>query len=163
MTDTDTQQRTQLLELARGTTLCMLTTTDASGTFFSRPMTSQQVDDDGVVWFIAARDSRKVAQIGANANASVTMTGDGSWVSLSGRAAVVEDLDKLRELWSSMVEAWLPGGPEDPNAILVRLDVDGAEYWSSPGSRVATFVSLLKAKVTGESADIGNHAVVEDV
>ncbi len=163
MTDTETHQRARLLELARDTKLCMLTTADAGGTFFSRPMTSQQVDDDATVWFIAARDSRKVEQIGATPHASVTMTGDGSWVSLSGPAAVVDDLDKLRELWSPMVEAWLPGGPEDPNAVLVRVDVDGAEYWSSPDSRVATAISLVKAKLTGETADIGTHAVVEDV
>ena len=163
MTDTDTQQRGQLLELARESRLCMLTTTDAAGTLFSRPMTSQQVDDDVVVWFIASRDSRKAEQIGANPQASVTMTGDGSWVSMSGRASVVDDLDKLRELWSSMAEAWLPGGPEDPDAVLVRLDVEGAEYWSSPDSRIATALSFVKAKVTGEPADIGGHAVVEDV
>ncbi|MGJ9422968.1 pyridoxamine 5'-phosphate oxidase family protein [Aeromicrobium sp. CF3.5] len=126
-------------------------------------MTSQQVDDDVVVWFIAARDSRKVEQIEANPHASVTMTGDGSWVSLSGRAAVVDDLDTLRDLWSPRAEAWLPGGPEDPNAILVRVDVEGAEYWSSPDSRVATAISFVKAKLTGETADVGRHAVVEDV
>ncbi len=163
MTDTDTQQRDQLLELARDTRFCMLTTIDAGGTFFSRPMTSQQIDDDGVVWFIAARDSRKVEQIGANPHASVTMTGDGSWVSLSGQASVVDDLDQLRELWSTMAEAWLPGGPEDPNAVLVRVDVEGAEYWSSPDSRVATVISLVKSKLTGETTDLGTHAVVEDV
>ena len=47
-----------------------------------------------------------------------------SWVAVTGTAAVVDDLDKLRELWNTFAEAWLPGGPEDPNAVLIHVDVD---------------------------------------
>ena len=43
---------------------------------------------------------------------------------ITGRAEVVDDDAKLKELWNTFAEAWLPEGPEDPNATLIRVDVD---------------------------------------
>lgn len=158
-----TQTHDRLLELARDSRLCMLTTTGTDGQLCSRPMTVQRIDDDATVWFIASRDSRKAEQLRANAAALVTTTGDGSWTALAGPAAVVDDLDTLRDLWSPAAEAWLPGGPEDPDAVLVRVDVESGEYWDGPDSRVATVVSMLRARLTDERPDVGDHGVVDDV
>lgn len=153
----------KLVELTKDSRFCMLTTVDADGTLISRPMTRQDVDLDLQLWFIATRDSRKVAQMRANPSASVTVATDTSWVSLAGRAEVVDDLDKLKELWNTFAEAWLPEGPEDPNAILVRVDVQGAEYWDNPGGRISTAFSFVKAKVTGQPYDGGKNETLTNL
>ena len=91
---------------------------------------------------------------------SITFSARDSWVALVGRASVVDDQAKLEELWSTFAEAWLPGGPEDPNATLIKVDVDRAEYWDSPGSsKVTQVVNLIKAKVTGNTVDGENEVV----
>ena len=51
-------------------------------------------------------------------------SGNGAWVSLSGTARIVNDTDKLRELWSSFTGSWLEGGPENPNNVLIEIDAD---------------------------------------
>lgn len=147
----------KLIELTKDSRFCMLTTVDADGTLISRPMTRQDVDVDLELWFIATRDSRKVAQLRANPSVSVTVATDTSWVSLAGHAEVIDDLGKLKELWNTFAEAWLPEGPEDPNAILLRVDVHGAEYWDNPGGRIATAFSFVKSKVTGQPYDGGEN------
>ncbi len=152
-----------LVELTKDSRFCMLTTVGADGELISRPMTRQQVDLGVELWFIATRDSRKVRHISANRTVAVTVTSDSSWVSMTGAAEVVDDTEKLRELWSTFAEAWLPGGPEDPNAVLIRVDVEGAEYWSNPGGRIATVISFAKSKITGDPYDGGDHGVIEDI
>ncbi len=155
----DEQLRT-LVDLTKDSRFCMLTTVDKDGTLVSRPMSRQDVDLDLELWFIATRDSRKVEHIRADPTASVTVTGGSSWVSLAGTAEVVDDLEKLKELWSTFAEAWIPEGPEDPNAILIRVDVHTAEYWDNPGGRVSSVISLAKSKLTGKPYDGGEHEVV---
>ena len=80
---------------------------------------------------------------------------------MSGRAAVVRDREKIRELWNTVADAWFPDGPDTPGVVLVRLHADSAEYWDSPGGRVATLFSLVKAKVTGSRYDGGENETVE--
>ena len=152
-----------LVELTRDSRFVMLTTVDSGGTLVSRPMARQDVDLSTELWFIATRDSRKVGHIQANSTVSVTVSSATSWVSLAGKAEVVDDTEQLRELWSTFAEAWIPEGPEDPNAILIRVDVESAEYWDNPGGRVATVISLVKSKITGQPYDGGDHAKIADV
>ena len=158
-----TSEIERLVDLTQDSRFCMLTTVDSGGTLVSRPMARQEVDVAAELWFIATRDSRKVGHIQADPTVSVTVSTDTSWVSLAGRAEVVDDLEKLRELWSTFAEAWIPDGPEDPNAILIRVDVESAEYWDNPGGSVATAISLVKSKITGEPYDGGDHAKIADV
>jgi general stress protein 26 len=105
------------------------------------------------MWFISARDTRHIEDIRTNPEVSVTFSSRDSWVAVVGRAAVVDDTAKLEELWNTFAEAWLPGGPEDPNAVLIRVDVDRAEYWDTPGGKVASLLSFAKAKLTGNTYD----------
>ena len=161
MADTKDEGTRKVAKLLKGERFAMLTTTDVDGTFFSRPMALQEVEFDGDLWFFAARDSRKVAHVTADPQVNVATVGSSSWVSLTGSALVVDDLAKKRELWSSVVEAWFPDGPEDPGVVLIKVAATSAEYWDSPGGRVASLISFAKAKVTGQPYDGGENATVD--
>ena len=45
--------------------------------------------------------------------------------------------------------------------MLLKVDADSAEYWDTPGGRLATAFSFVKAKVTGDQPDTGEKAVVD--
>lgn len=140
----------KLVELTKDIKITMFTTIDAEGHFVSRPMAQQLTEPDGDVWFFAERDSRVVEEITANPHVSLTLSSNDTWISIDGHAQVVNDSEKAKELWNSFVEAWLPQGPEDPSVVLIKVDPHTAEYWDTPGGRVASLISLVKAKVTGE-------------
>jgi general stress protein 26 len=140
----------KLVELTKDIKITMFTTIDADGHFVSRPMAQQLTEPDGDLWFFAERDSRVVAEITANPHVSLTLSSSATWISIDGEAQVVDDSAKAKELWNAFVEAWLPQGPEDPSVVLIKVDPHTAEYWDSPGGRVASLISLVKAKVTGE-------------
>jgi general stress protein 26 len=102
-----------------------------------------------------------VRHITASPEVNVGVGSGGTWVSLSGDAVVVEDVAKKRELWNSAVEAWFPQGPDDDSVVLLKVEADSAEYWDSPGGRLATVFSFAKAKLTGRRIEGGENEKVE--
>jgi general stress protein 26 len=146
----DTTGVAKLVELTKDIKITMLTTVDAEGHFVSRPMAHHLVEPDGDLWLFAPRDSRVTEQITANPHVGLTLTSNDTWISIDGGAEVVEDQEKKEELWNSWVEAWLPQGPSDPSVVLIKVDPHTAEYWDTPGGKVASLLSFVKAKVTGE-------------
>jgi general stress protein 26 len=147
MTDTSDQQK--LVELLDDMPIAMMTTFGAEGPR-SLPMARQEVEPSAELWFITARDTEHVRAIATEPRVALTFSSRSAWVALEGRATVVDDQAKLAELWNTFAEAWLPGGPEDANATLIRVDVERGEYWDTPGSKLASAISFVKAKATGE-------------
>lgn len=142
--------------------IAMLTNVDrGQGRLVSRPMAVQEVEDDGTLWFFADDTSPKADQLEADPTVNIALTSKDTWVSIAGRATVVEDKAKIHELWNKGVEAWFPDGPDSPGVALLRVDPDSAEYWDSPGSKISTALAYAKSKVTGERPDVGENEVVE--
>jgi len=158
MTDNAEGSREKLVELMEDMHVAMLTTVGPGG-MRSVPMARQQVEADATMWFITARDAEHVREIRADGRVALTFSSRDAWVAATGLAQVVDDEAKLRELWNTFAEAWLPGGPGDPNAALIRVDVERAEYWDTPGGKVASLVSFAKTKLTGSTYD-ADHGTV---
>ena len=148
-------------ELLDGLPICMFTTITDEGSMRSVPMARQETDlDPQQLWFITARDTEHTQDVRDRPHVTLSFSSSDTWVSLTGRAEVVDDVDKLRELWTTFAEAWLPEGPEGENSTLLRVTVDRAEYWDTPGGKVASVISLVKTKLTGDTYD-ARHGVVE--
>lgn len=150
----------KVAELIGGEHIAMLTTTADDGTLISRPMALQEVQFDGDLWFFAERGSRTTDHVSARPQVNVTVSSSGTWVSLTGTATVVTDDAKKKELWNAGVEAWFPEGPGSDEVVLMRVDAESAEYWDTPGGRVATLLSFVKASVTGERYSGGENETV---
>jgi general stress protein 26 len=157
MTEPGTPEK--VAELVRDVTMAMLTFVDADGQLRSKPMATQDVDFSGDIWFIGERDSRKSRAIESDPRVNVAYAGKGSWVSVTGRAEVVDDVDRLGELWNTFTDAWLEGGPDNPNNVLIHVIGESAEYWDSPGGKVVRVANLVKAKATGKRYEGENEQV----
>ncbi len=157
---TDEQTR-KVAELLKGERFAFFTTIAGDGTLTSRPMTLQEVEFDGDLWFFAERGSNPVEHVAASPQVNVGAGSGGSWVSLTGHAVVVHDVAKKRELWNGGVEAWFPQGPDDDSVVLIKVQADSAEYWDTPGGRLATAFSFVKAKVTGQRIEAGENEKVD--
>jgi general stress protein 26 len=156
MTDSDDRQK--LADLMSDMPIAMLTTFGPSGPR-SVPMARQEVEPGADLWFISARDTDHVRAVQADPQVVLTFSSRDAWVAATGRAEVVDDTAKLAELWNTFAEAWLPGGPEDDNAVLLRVAVERAEFWDTPGGRLASLISFAKTKVTGETYDAEHGSV----
>jgi general stress protein 26 len=155
---TEQEDRQKLVDLMNDMPIAMLTTFGPEGPR-SVPMARQEVEPGAELWFITARDTDHVRAVAVEPKVALTFSSRDSWVAMTGRARVVDDVEKLKELWNTFAEAWLPGGPEDPNAVLLHVDVEEAEYWDTPGGKVASLVSFAKTKLTGDTYD-AEHGTV---
>lgn len=125
--------------LMRDLDLCMLTTRASDGTLHSRPMSNNgEVEFGGDVWFFADRRSRKVREIRQDPRVSVSYSAPerGVWLALEGKASVVTDIEKKKELWLKELERWFQSGPEDDSVVLIKVSADRAEHWGKAGDGV---------------------------
>ncbi|MBB2975491.1 general stress protein 26 [Microbacterium endophyticum] len=146
-----------LAKLIDGFRFAMLTSIQADGALVAHPLTVQESEFDGDLWFIVAKDSPVASHLHINSHVGVSMSSKDTWVSLTGSATLVDDETKLKELWSSSTEAWFPEGPEDPNITLLKFDAEGAEYWTSDGSSIVRAAKLLSGNRpagTNEKVDL---------
>jgi general stress protein 26 len=152
----------KVASLIKDIRIAMLVTMDDAGRPHSRPMATQQRPFDGELWFMTSHDSPKVAEIASNprVNVAYMSTSTESYLSVNGDAEVLNDRDRIREFWNPFLRAWF-AGPEDPSIRLIRIDVDEAEYWDTPGGKVASLLSMVKAAISGDTADMsGNNKTV---
>ncbi len=146
----ESRARRRAVEIAQDARFCMVTSTSPDGALHARPMTPQQVSDDLEAWFFISRSSEQAADIAARPRVNLSFDGSADWLSVAGTATLVDDRRLVEEMWNPVVEAWFPDGPQDPDLALLRVDAESAEYWKAPGGRVASLLSFVKAKATGE-------------
>jgi general stress protein 26 len=144
----------KLNELMQGMRNAMLTTLDQMGEMRSRPMVNLDRKFDGTLWFFT-RPSPKANEIEFDQRVNVTFSDPRAqtYVSLTGVGSVVEDKGIARQLWSPLLKPWFPGGPDDPELVLLKINVTAAEYWDSNVSRMVQLFSYIKAAVTGKRLD----------
>lgn len=136
----------------------MMTTEDA-GELRARPMAAAQDAFYGDLWFFTKASSHKVQEAGAGEKVGVTYADPGKqdYVSLSGHATVVRDKDKIAAHWSEGMRTWFPGGKDDPDIALLKVEVTAAEYWDAPNSTMVYAYGYVKAVLTGTSPHPGEN------
>lgn len=149
--------------LIRGIEIAMFTVADPDGSLRSMPMYTQKTDFDGTVWFLSGKSTRKSAEIEQDQHVCLSYADPKTsrYVCLTGRAALVDDRKKLEELWSPLYQAFWPQGKDDPDIVLLRVDVESAEYWDTPGSAVVQVLGFAKALLTGQPYHPGEHEQVK--
>jgi len=137
-----------LRELIKDVDTAMLTTVTEEG-LVSRPMRTQEVEFDGDLWFFTKKETNKYEEILHNQDVNVAYVGK-SYVSVRGKAVIVEDLDKKKELWSKVHEKIMQTSYDDPNVILIKVTVEAAEYWEE-GNFIKKIVFYYK-RMTRQSS-----------
>ena len=137
-----------LRDLIKDIDIAMLTTITEEG-LVSRPMKTQEVEFDGDLWFFTKKETSKYEEILHNQDVNVAYAGK-SYVSVRGKAEIVEDLNKKKELWNKMYEKIMQSTYDDPNIILIKVNVEAAEYWEQDNfiKKVAYYYKRMMGKST---------------
>jgi general stress protein 26 len=108
-------------------------TTVSGKQLLSRPMYMQKREFDGTLWFFAKSDSPKVEDIRRDSRVNVLFT-EKEFVSLSGRAEIVESDLKKKLYWGKTLEKYFQTGYNNPNIVLIKIEAISAQLWEKPGS-----------------------------
>lgn len=154
--------RKNVAELIKDIRFAMLTTVASDGQLRSRPMTMQEQEFDGDLWFFVGASSPAVAEMRADdqVNLSFADPGDNAYVSISGTAQIVRDRAKIEELWKPILKAWFPDGLDDPDLALLKVTTTQAEYWDTPNGKLVQAFAFAKALVTGKPPEVGESEKV---
>lgn len=112
--------------------VAMLTVHGSKGSLRSMPMITVQTDCEGYVWFFTNLESEKVEEIKRDPSVNVSYTDQAAqvYVSISGRAEIVEDRGRIEEYWKPSMQEWFPEGLESSDLALLKIEMLQAEYWN---------------------------------
>lgn len=152
----------KLRELIEKIPVCMVATTGADGSIHSRPMAYLHMEPDGELVFFTRAASTKTLEVRRNRQVNVSF-GDPAnnvYASVSGRALIVNDRDRIAELFTPIMKQWFADGASDPTLRLFLVEPNSAEYWNGP-SGLSFFIAMTKSLLTGDQPDLGEHEFFE--
>jgi general stress protein 26 len=135
-----------LAELIKDIPVAMLTTTTDRGWLRSRPMVTQSFVFDGDRWFFAGRSTAKARDVRNRhqVNLGYMSVEQDRYVSVSGVALVVEDTGKVKAFWDERYKEWFPKGVGDPEVVLIKVQVEEAEYWDRREHRMIQVTGFIE-------------------
>ncbi len=155
----------KLGELIRNIKVAMLTTRNSDGTLHSYPMMTQGKRFDRNLWFFTSASSHKCLEVENDCSVNVSYADPSAnrYVSVSGRARLVREREKLEALWSPLMKAWFPKGIDDPDLSLLQVTIERAEYWDAPAGNAVTLFQLAKSLLTGRpyQGELTTHERIE--
>ena len=119
----------------------MLITRTQESQIRARPMSIAEVRDNADVWFVTCNDDGKAEEVRADPNVCVAMTDGSRHISLSGKAELDDDRERLREMWNPKMQVFFPDGPEADNVVLIKVKADRGEYWDVAGTNAARYLT----------------------
>ena len=145
----------KLRELLDDFDAAMLVTRRPDGSLRSRPMAVADLDADGTLWFLTQDNSGKMDEIATDNHVNIVMQSSLKFVSISGKASSVKDSRKVEELWNEAWKVWFPGGKDDPNLVLLKVQGEAGEYWDNSGtSGIKYLIEAGKAYLSGTRPDV---------
>jgi general stress protein 26 len=108
----------------------------------ARPLEARPDRDEDTIWFLTDRRGAKDDEIEDHPAICLTFVypKEKVYLAISGSASIARDTERARQLWNEEQQVWWPGGPSDPDVLVVRFEPERAEIWDGPASSaVASF------------------------
>lgn len=141
----------ELLAMLASFDTAMLVTVDDEAGLRARPMDlSAERLGDCDLWFVTADDTPKTDDIERHREVNVCClrTRDHAYVSISAHARIDRNVDEVKRLWRPSWRIWFGDEkPDDGGIVLLKLEIDRAEYWEPGGGRLRVVYAVERAPV----------------
>lgn len=149
-----TDAKNKLKFLIKELSMCLLSTKLKSGeAAVTRPMSAYISESDDFIWFFSQRDSNKNREI-ENGNYVQLYFSDAAkstYFSIAGTAEIIlNDRNKIDELWNPFLKTWFQDGKEDENLSLIKVTPDTGYYWDTKGNRIINLFKMAASVVLGK-------------
>lgn len=152
----------KLQELVKEIDFCMFCTNVGEIPFSTRPMSTQEVDDEGNIWFLSKASSHKNLEIRQDDKVQLLYAKGSSseFISVYGKADVIRDRKKAEELWSIFAKTWFNEGVDDPELTIIRVRPEDVYYWDTKHNRMVSLLKIAAGAVTGRESDDGVEGTI---
>ena len=134
---------------------CFFCTRIQDRPFVTRPMSVQELDDDGNFWFLSANDSHKNQEIQSDPFVQLLFQGSdySDFLQLYGKATISVDRKKIKELWNPILKTWFTEGVDDPRISVIKVEPEGGYYWDTKHNMAVGMVKRLAGAIVGKTLD----------
>ncbi|MBE9597814.1 pyridoxamine 5'-phosphate oxidase family protein [Pedobacter sp. MC2016-24] len=146
----------KIKELIKQTDTCFFSTKAETGPSNGvRPMSVQEVDDQGNLWMLLANDSHTYKEVSAESKVKLYFQGSkhSDFLYLKANAVIVDDQEKIKALWSPFLKVWFTEGEHDPRIALMKITPEDGYYWDNKHGNVVAGVKMLIGAAIGQTLD----------
>ena len=145
----------KIKELSENAKICMFCTELETLPINSRPMTLQETDAEGNLWFISSDTSNKNFEIKDDRRVQLFFmnNGDYQYLSVFGEASIYKDRTTIEEKWSPMAKAWFEDGKDDPTVSIICVEPSETYYWDTKAGKLVSLFNFVANAVTGNTTD----------
>ena len=127
----------EVSEKMRDIDFAILSTRTEGGSVAGRPMSNnREVEFDGDSFFFTCEDTRTVADIRRDPNVGLGYQSKSGmlhlkpfFLTVEGRASLIEDKSQFAEHWTKDLEAWFKEGIDTPGLTLIKVEAERLHYW----------------------------------
>jgi general stress protein 26 len=161
MAETDESHIDRVWEVIAKAGICMMVTRFVGG-LRARPLEARPERDTETIWFLTDVRGLKDDEVAAHPDVCLTFIypKEKVYLSITGKAFVSRDPERAKTLWNEEQRVWWPGGPEDPNRLVMKVEPERAEMWDGPASSAVAAFEFAKARLTGTNPNLGEKRKV---
>lgn len=146
----------KIKELAKKAATCFFCTAITDGKpFKTRPMSVQDVDEQGNIWFLSADDSGVNAEINVDENVQLLFQGSAhsDFLAIDGVATISRDKQKIDEFWGPLLKTWFTEGKDDPRITVIKVETHNGYYWDNKHGNAIAFAKMTLGAMLGKTMD----------
>jgi general stress protein 26 len=142
-------------ETVKKTETCFFCTALGGGPEAARPMSVQEVDDSGTLWFLSASDSHKNVDLERSPAVQLFFQGSehSGFMTLNGTARVTRDRARIEALWKPIFKTWFTEGIDDPRITAIAVSPTSGHYWDNKHGDAVAGVKMLLGAALGRTLD----------
>ena len=147
------KQAKELIDKAQTCFFC--TAESIAGSSGARPMSVQEVDDAGNLWFLSADDSHKNVELERDPKVTLYFQGSAhsDFLTLRGTTSISRDKEKIKQLWEPVVKTWFTEGVDDPRITVLRVTPSDGYYWTTKHGKAIAGAKMLIGAAIGKTLD----------
>jgi general stress protein 26 len=121
----------------------------------TRPMSVQEVDEQGNLWFLSADDSHKNEELSRDASVQLFFqrSAHSGFLTLNGKATVSRDKARIKELWEPIIKTWFTEGEDDPRITVIKVKPTDGYYWDTKHGAAIAGAKMLVGAAIGKTLD----------
>jgi general stress protein 26 len=146
----------KLKDLAKSAENCFFCTNIKTGLPLSvRPMSVLEVDDKGNLWFMSHNDSNKNGEIALDPFTHLFFqeNKNSGFLNIYGISEIVNDQEKIDELWNPLLKVWFQEGKDDAKISLIKVEPTNVYYWDTKHGEAIAFIKMAASIITGKTMD----------
>jgi general stress protein 26 len=147
----------KIKEIVKHNPICMFASNLTHLPLQIRPMSTQEADDEGNIWFLSSKDSNKNFEVSEDPRVQLFFgeKANSEYLSVFGYATIIRDKKTIEEVWSPIAKAWFQEGKDDPHLTVIKVQPESAYYWDTKSSKMVQMLKIAASVVVGRTMDDG--------